>query len=170
MFSMSINICSEQGIGRGLQPITYILNHIPPRDPGYSGGDIYTTYSATSHFITSKSRSLSLFNTDLTIFDFTEKRSASVEVVDLTVSGIIYFGMRPFDLIDAATRRSNMKSGNENDWYRDHDGFGRMRPLPDWINNGAVLGIQGGEEKVLQVLDQMKEWNVPIAAVWFVSS
>lgn len=34
---------------------------------------------------------------------------------------------------------------------------GRMKRLPDWVNNGVVVGMQGGTTAVLQVLLQIKQ-------------
>ena len=28
-------------------------------------------------------------------------------------------------------------------------------PLPDWVYNGAILGVQGGTDKMLGVLEQV---------------
>ena len=33
---------------------------------------------------------------------------------------------------------------------------GRMRPLPEWILGGAVVGVQGGTDKVLDVYDELE--------------
>lgn len=41
-----------------------------------------------------------------------------------------------------------------------------MRPLPSWIQNGVVLGLQGGQQKVMQNYQILKENGVPISAVW----
>ncbi|KAG0178240.1 hypothetical protein DFQ28_000653 [Apophysomyces sp. BC1034] len=43
---------------------------------------------------------------------------------------------------------------------------GRMKPLPQWILQGAVANIQGGEEKVRQVVKQLRQYKVPMAAIW----
>ena len=46
---------------------------------------------------------------------------------------------------------------------------GRMKPLPDWIHNGAILGLQGGTKIVAGILNKVKEvigsWD-DIAGVW----
>jgi len=34
---------------------------------------------------------------------------------------------------------------------------GRMKRLPDWLNKGAVVGIQGGTNAVLKMLSQIKQ-------------
>ena len=41
-----------------------------------------------------------------------------------------------------------------------------MEPLPDWINQGAVIGLQGGTEKVNGYLDQFENYDFPIAGIW----
>ena len=45
-----------------------------------------------------------------------------------------------------------------------------MKPLPQWVSNGAVLGLQGGTEAVRNTLQQVeKEWpgnHSDVAAVW----
>ena len=48
--------------------------------------------------------------------------------------------------------------------------IGRMKPLPQWVGNGAVLGLQGGTEAVRKTLQQVEEeWSgnhSDVAAVW----
>ena len=34
---------------------------------------------------------------------------------------------------------------------------GRMKSLPDWLNKGAVVGMQGGTDAVLQLLSHVKQ-------------
>ena len=43
---------------------------------------------------------------------------------------------------------------------------GRMQPLPDWVNNGAIAGMQGGTEKVLNAFAALKALQVPVSAFW----
>ena len=43
---------------------------------------------------------------------------------------------------------------------------GRMPALPSWVDTGAVLGIQGGQQKVNGIVEQGLELGCPIAAVW----
>lgn len=145
-------ICREQGIGRGLQPITYILNHVPPRKPAYSGGDTLSTYTAIPHYITSHGRSVFLHNTELAFFDFKDANQASIEVVSTTSRLSIYYGRRPLDLINTYTKHVS----------------GRMTNLPGWVSgeDGAVIGVQGGQDKVYKVIEQLQEWGVKIASVW----
>ena len=45
-----------------------------------------------------------------------------------------------------------------------------MKPLPQWVSNGAVLGLQGGTKVVRETLRQVEEeWggnHSNVAAVW----
>ena len=44
-----------------------------------------------------------------------------------------------------------------------------MKPLPSWVNNGAVLGLQGGTAEVAKTIQEVEiAWgNVSdVAAVW----
>lgn len=145
-------ITREQGIGRGLQPITYILNHIPPAEPSYSGGDPLSTYTAIAHYLTSKGRSIFVHNPELSIFDFTVTNRATVEVVSRSMTKSVFYATRPLDIIKAYTKSIS----------------GRQNLLPDWVSGakGAVIGIQGGEEKVYEVVKSLIDRNVPVAAIW----
>ena len=31
-----------------------------------------------------------------------------------------------------------------------------MRPLPEWILSGAVVGLQGGTDRVLEISDELE--------------
>lgn len=142
----------EQGVGRGIQPITYILNHMPAKNPSYAGGDSLSTYSAIGHYITSEGRSLLLHNTELSFFNFTEKQRASIQVVSRSMRLALFYGRRPLDLLQS---------------YTEHHS-GRMADLPDWATGtkGAVVGVQGGEDKVIRVIETLLDWGVRVAAVW----
>jgi alpha-glucosidase len=44
--------------------------------------------------------------------------------------------------------------------------IGREPPLPDWVNDGAILAIQGGSDVLLKKYEAAKKAGVKIAAVW----
>jgi alpha-glucosidase len=134
----------EQGIGRGLQPLTFIANIVAK-----AGGAWHTTYAGVPHYISTKLRSLSLDNYEYNIFDLRETDIVQIEVFSNRMSGYIYYGESPTELIKEHT-----------------DIVGRMRPLPEWISSGAIIGLQGGTNKVLDVYSLLKKYNVPIAAFW----
>jgi len=135
---------SEQGIGRGRQPLTFLVDRV-----ARAGGTAYTTYAAVPHYITSRLRSLFLENAQYAVFDLRMDTRVQIQVFAPSLAGQILSGRNPEALIETYTA-----------WA------GRMRPLPDWILEGAVVGMQGGTEKVSQVYQQLKEMGTPVSAFW----
>jgi alpha-glucosidase (family GH31 glycosyl hydrolase) len=134
----------EQGIGRGEQPITWAADW-----QADAGGDPYTSYASVPHYVTSEMRSLFLENDEYSSFDLREEDRGQVEIFSSRMSGQILSGETPAELIEQYTEYS-----------------GRMRPLPDWILGGAVVGVQGGTDKVLEISDQLEALDAPVAAFW----
>lgn len=135
---------SEQGIGRGQQPITTLVN-LAAR----AGGSPYTTYAAVPHYISSRLRSIFLDNSQYSIFDLRQANRVQISVFSAVMQGYILYGKDPEELIFGYTS-----------WA------GRMRPLPDWILSGAVIGMQGGTDRVREVYAQLKAENAPVSAFW----
>ncbi|MCX8072461.1 MAG: alpha-glucosidase [Candidatus Binatia bacterium] len=137
-------VVSEQGIGRGAQPVTAVLDLIAG-----AGGSWHTTYAPVPHYITSKLRSLALNNTEYATFDLRNPERVDVEVWSSSLRGHLYAGATPLELIAAHTSVA-----------------GRMRALPSWVLKGAIVGMQGGTTAVRQVWEQLKERHTPVAAFW----
>jgi len=135
----------EQGIGRGLQPITFALNF----GGRFAGGDRYTSYFGLPHYITTYNRSLFIENSEFLHFDLLQDDRIRVEITSLRAIGRIIYGDSPLSLIGEYTTYS-----------------GRMKPLPDWANKGAIVGMQGGELRVLEILENLERFNTPIGAFW----
>jgi alpha-glucosidase len=134
----------EQGIGRGEQPITWAAGWRAD-----AGGDPYTSGASVPHYVTSEMRSLFLENYEYSSFDLREDDRVQIEVFSPRMRGQILSGDTPSELIEQYTEYS-----------------GRMRPLPEWILNGAVVGLQGGTDKVLDVYHELKALDTPVAALW----
>ena len=134
----------EQGIGRGLQPLTWAVNW-----RAGAGGDPYTSYASVPHYLTSEMRSLFLENYEYSSFDLRDERRVRVEVFSSRMEGQILNGDTPAELIGEYTEYA-----------------GRMRPLPDWILSGAVVGMQGGTREVRELRDRLEARDAPIAAFW----
>lgn len=134
----------EQGIGRGAQPITLAANL-----QAGAGGEWHSSYASVPHYITSESRSLFLENYEYSSFDLRDAEKVQVEVFSRRMEGQILSGDSPEKLIEQYTEYS-----------------GRMPPLPDWLTSGAVVGMQGGTEKVRRLHAQLKELDTPVAAFW----
>src|SRR5215212_428745 len=134
----------EQGIGRGEQPITWAADW-----QADAGGNPYTSYASVPHYVTTEMRSLFLENYEYSSFDLQKEDRVQVEVFSSRMSGQILSGETPAELIGQYTEYS-----------------GRMRPLPDWILGGAVVGVQGGTDKVLEISDKLEVFDAPVAAFW----
>ena len=74
---------------------------------------------------------------------------AQVKVFAPTLAGEILHGRSPAELVGRYTEVA-----------------GRMRPLPDWILDGAVVGMQGGTERVRETLRSLSDLGTPVAAFW----
>ncbi len=44
--------------------------------------------------------------------------------------------------------------------------IGRQPQLPDWIHRGAIVGIQGGDTKVLGIAQELQKRGTPVAGYW----
>ncbi|CAK3741657.1 glycoside hydrolase family 31 [Lecanosticta acicola] len=139
----------EQGVGRGDEPITSAGN----ANGSIAGGNWYTTYTAVPSYVSTDGRTfyLSENSTGYANFDFTKADEVTIRYDFLSVDGAFSKSSSLFDAVEALTRYT-----------------GRMPALPKWVDNGAILGIQGGQDKVNRIVEQGLSQNVscPIAAVW----
>ena len=134
----------EQGIGRGEQPVTWAVDW-----RAGAGGDPYTSYASVPHYMTSEARSLFLENYEYSTFDLREDDRVQVGVFSSLMRGQILSGDTPAQLVEQYTEYS-----------------GRMRPLPEWITSGAVVGLQGGTDRALRISEELESLGTPIAAIW----
>ncbi len=135
----------EQGVGRGRQPYSWLVN----RAASGSSGSPVTTYMAAPYFITNKHRGLFLKNRDYVEIDLTQSQSLGVRTYGQYAAGEILGGDHPKQLVSAFTEYS-----------------GRMRRAPDWFHSGAIVGLQGGTERVRQILRKIQALGTPLAGLW----
>ncbi len=138
-------LVQEHGVGRGLPVFTRVVD-LTQND---GGGNPYVTEAPAPQYITSKLRSLFLENKEYSIFDLQSPDRVEVTLFANQMTGRILHGKIPLDLIQEYTEYA-----------------GRMRALPDWILQGAVISVQGGTDVVEQKLDTFVKAGVPIAAFW----
>jgi len=135
-------LTEEQGVGRGAQPITAGANITA----GAGGSDV-TTYAPVPFFFTSAYRSFDTAQYDYQIWNF-GRSEYTVDIwkneLELSFSTAGSYAA----LIAAYTTRT-----------------GRMQPLPDWAL-GTILGVQGGKDKVEQVLNAALAAGNPVSAIW----
>ena len=137
-------VTSEQGIGRGLEPLTELLNLA--RD---SGGNFHTTYSAIPHYTTSQLKSFFLENSEYSIFDFTDPNVISIQTFGSSVTGRALYGATPLEHVEVYTAYA-----------------GRMPPLPSWSLEGPIIGYEGGTEAVSTLYTKLVAHGIKPAAFW----
>ncbi|KAJ6233665.1 sulfoquinovosidase [Anaeramoeba flamelloides] len=151
-------LTSEQGVGRGLEPLTSFMDS---QTPG-SGGGWNTTYSAIPHFVSTDLRSVWLEDNFFSLFDFaksfpdtirisTIQNAGHMEPVQLRSTLRLFARDDPVALVETYT----------NTWS------GVMQETPLWaMTGGAIVGWSGGTESVRSLWAQLKSAGVPLAAFW----
>lgn len=135
----------EQGIGRGSPGITEAMDAIYPG----VGGTWFSTYAAVPHYLTNQQRSLFLENYEVSFFDLQAPDTVEIKLFGKVLKGRILYGADPLELIEEYTSYC-----------------GRMAPLPDWIMDGALVGMQGGTQAVEEKLAALESRDTPIGAFW----
>jgi alpha-glucosidase len=135
----------EQGITRGRQPFTALVN---AAEPGGAGTTL-TSYMAAPQFITSRGRGLFLENHEYAEIDLKDKTTATIRLLSPEMRMQILAGATPLKLIEAYTSYS-----------------GRQKALPDWFHAGAIVGMQGGTSKVREVWQKLEARQTPVAGFW----
>jgi alpha-glucosidase (family GH31 glycosyl hydrolase) len=138
-------LSQEGGIGRGHTPITQAVNLASSG----SGGSEASTYYAAPHYLTSRLRSLFLENTEYALFDFRGRERLDIRVHAAAITGRVLAGRSPLELIERFTA-----------WA------GRMPPLPDWANRGAIVALARDLDDSRAIVDQLRGHGAAIAAVW----
>ena len=134
----------EQGIGRG-----DLENPLIQLALGTAVGNDYTSYISVPQYTTSDLNTFFLENYEISNFDFTQFNQAQVEVYTDHLTARVVYGESHPDLIREYTMYT-----------------GRMRPLPDWAIQGAIIGLQDGTQKVYDVWEELKNEETPISAFW----
>lgn len=139
----------EQGIGRGEEPVTSILNDPKGLFGAFAGGDSFTSYCAVPQYVSTENKCLFLKNSEYSSFDLRDSNKVIVRLNSVNLQGKLINGDNLLDVISEYTLYS-----------------GRMELLPDWISEGAVVGMQGGKDKVRKVIKELQKLDTPISAVW----
>ncbi|MQA86621.1 MAG: alpha-glucosidase [Streptosporangiales bacterium] len=140
-------VVREQGVGRGAQPVTALAN----RFADGAGGAWDWTYAAMPFYVTSELRGLFLDGPTADVYS----------VFDLSRRGVTI-------VCHATSLRARLLVGDTPaELLRDHTAAtGRMRALPAWTGEGAVVGVQGGSARVRGIVDRLLDAGAQIAAVW----
>ncbi|EDQ89657.1 uncharacterized protein MONBRDRAFT_32323 [Monosiga brevicollis MX1] len=136
---------AEQGVGRGLEPLTYFLNTFHDG----SGGNWATTYAPIPHYMTSDLQSV-YFEDDLfMLVDLTQ--------ADITTS--YHFASATSWYIMTASSPKGLVSE-----YARH--LGRQPMLPEWSLSGPIIGFYGGTDRVLELYRNVTALGMNVTAFW----
>jgi sulfoquinovosidase len=135
----------EQGVGRGAQPLTLAADLTAG-----AGGDWTWTYSAVPLAISTRGTAVLVEDTHVARFDLSVGRRTTIDVWRGDGATV--------QLVDGPDPRTLLA--------RTTAVTGRMRPLPTWLDDGLVIGLQGGTEVVRDRVARVQAAGVPLAAVW----
>ncbi len=136
---------SESGVGRDKS--TYITWKADVE--GQAGGDYYNTNFPQPTFISSNLYFLHLDSTAYSNFNFKNDSFTEIEVWEIPRRIIIQAGSSYFDLLEKLT-----------------DFLGRQPELPDWVYNGVILGLQGGNDRIMNLLEKSLRAKIKVSALW----
>ena len=140
----------EQGVGRGLEPVTTSVDALSPG----AGGDATTTYSHVPLlYIVGKNATTALWleALDRSEFDLQTPGRAAITQLGNATHGRVTVSATLSGAVQSYTSFS-----------------GRPPPSPAWAEEGAIIGLEGGTDSVLASLAAIDsvEPHAPIAGVW----
>ncbi|KAF1988468.1 glycoside hydrolase family 31 protein [Aulographum hederae CBS 113979] len=166
----------EGGVGRGEEPVTSYLNSNRSISGTFAGGSALTSYTAIASYATSIGRYFVLNGWNYALFDLASgKTDPFTDTAETELSGEIAAGDKSdtsTTVIEVMYEGSTM-SGTVGCKDAMLDAItsltqvsGRQPALPDWAFDGAVLGIQGGQEKVERIIQTSLHYGMPLVGVW----
>lgn len=136
---------SEPGVGRDKK--TYITWKADT--DGMAGGDYYNTNYPQPTFVSSEHYYLHLETTAYADFDFRNRNFHELQCWEVPAS----IRIEAADTFPALLEKESAF-------------FGRQPVLPDWIYNGMIVGIQGGNERSFGLLDKTIAHGVKVSGLW----
>lgn len=134
----------EQGVGRGKDLITLLMNlH------SNAGGSWYTTYFPQPTFVSTKNYYYHVEETAYGELDFRDKNYHHLTFWEIPRS--ITLSVKD-SLLDSVTDLS--------------DFLGRQPRMPDWVNDGLILGLQGGTDIIEKKLEKAQEKGLRVTGLW----
>jgi alpha-glucosidase len=142
-------VVREQGVGRGEQPVTVLAD---VTNNG-AGGTEAMTYAAWPSFVTDDVRGVELDpgqpgSHAFAVADTRDPRSVALVSWQPSLRAVLTAAEDPVALLE---RRAATLD---------------RRPLPDWLAEGAVLGIQGGTDTVRAAVADLQAQGAQLSAVW----
>ena len=136
---------SEPGVGRDKTTYVTWRSDVENR----AGGDYYNTNFPQPTFVSSRHYYLHADTTAYADFDFRHPDFHELQFWEVPASVRIEAADSFLDLLRKETAF-----------------FGRQPELPDWIYNGLIIGVQGGNERSFGLLEKTLQHNIRVSAVW----
>lgn len=136
---------SEPGVGRDkTTEITFLSDKY-----NKAGGDYYHTNYPQPTFISSHHYACHVNTTAYADFDFRNNQFHELQMWEVPKSIELYSAPTYLDIVEKLSLR-----------------FGRQPPLPEWVHNGIILGLKGGEENTFSRMENAIQKGISVAAVW----
>ncbi len=135
---------SEPGVGR--DPTSEITFKANVKDK--AGGDYFNTNYPQPTYISSALYALHVDTTAYSVFDFRQQAFHEIEIWAIPYRIELFAATTFVDLVEALSSR-----------------FGRQPPLPDWVYNGAIIGLKDGVNSFTR-LEAMRDAGVEVSALW----
>eukprot|EP01035_Chromulina_nebulosa_P018990 gene18990-24806_t len=138
-------VVSEQGVGRGVEPVTSYYNNNVSEG---SGGYWFTTYAPKPCYITNMNRSVFVDKNEVMFINLTNDQIVEIEIWAVDIQGYIFYGESWLSLLKSLTSILGRQPSD----------------LPVWTQEGAIVGLEGGTENVTKIIDKLLDFQFPIAA------
>lgn len=138
-------IVQEGGIGRGAQPVSGLLNTVSPGSAGHST----SSYFPLPFLWNARNQALILQHRGFSVFDLRAPGRLQIQVSGAHLDANLFSALKPLELLEKASAV-----------------IGRPPLPPDWLHRGAIIGAQGGSERVRKIWKQLQAAELPITAFW----
>jgi len=136
---------SEPGVGR--DKTTYITWRSDVENK--AGGDYYNTNYPQPTFVSTKHYYLHVDTNAYADFDFRNTEFHELQIWAVPQQIRIEVGESYLALVEKLTAF-----------------LGRQPELPEWVYNGLILGLQGGDKRVSHLLDKTLAAGIKVSGVW----
>ena len=160
-------ISQENGIGRGDEPISKLINIVGGEG---NSGTPYTSYSAVPAFLSSRGFTCAVEETSAIEVDTRHANQTILYILGALETGKSASALGSVTLRVGAPRRclNGPSSCRWIDLSKDLWKWtnGGEAALPEWVSEGFILGVQGGSERVKSAVKTVQDAGVPLAGVW----
>lgn len=136
---------SEPGVGRDKSTYITWKSDVDSK----AGGDYYNTNYPQPTFVSSRHYYLHVDSTAYADFNFKNNEYNELQIWEVPKQIRIEAAPTYVQLLEKLTGF-----------------FGRQLELPDWVYNGAILGLQGGTERSFSLVERSLENGIKVAGVW----